>query len=371
MRLLSCTVMSVVRIALPHHPYEVRVEAGALAGLGHALRKVAPSASAALFTDPALTERFGPVARAALHDAGYALVEGTLRGGEQHKTVAAVEALWQVLLDGRLDRRSPVVALGGGVTGDTVGFAAATYLRGVPFVQVPTTLLAMVDSSVGGKTGVNMPQGKNLVGAFHQPVLVQIDPLVLATLPVRELRCGLAECIKHGAIRDADLFAFTRKNMDAMLGLDFDVLAELVRRNVEIKAAVVIEDEREAGVRAHLNFGHTFAHAIEAARGYGEVLHGEAVALGMIAATRTAERAGLCDAALVDEIRDCVAASGLAVRLPLPDDATLLRAMQLDKKVRDGRVHLVLPERLGRVRVCDDVEAGCLAAGWAEIRDGG
>jgi 3-dehydroquinate synthase len=284
-----------VPVVLPHTRYDVVIEPGALTRLGEVVRALAPAARAALFVDPAVRATHAPLARASLERAGYAVVEHALPGGEARKDLDAVRALYDVLLEHRLERRSPVIARGGGVTGDTVGFAAATYLRGVPFVQCPTTLLAMVDSSVGGKVGVNVPQGKNLIGAFHQPVAVIADTLALRTLPARELRCGLAECIKHAVIRDASLFAWTRANMSALLALDADALTELVARNVAIKAAVVTEDEKETGVRAHLNFGHTFGHAIEASVGYGAILHGEAVGLGMLAATTLAASAGLCD----------------------------------------------------------------------------
>ena len=279
-----------------------------------------------------------------------------------------MRALYEVLLSCRLERRSPIVALGGGVTGDMVGFTAATYLRGVPFVQCPTTLLAMVDSSVGGKVGVNVPQGKNLIGAFHQPVVVVADTLALRTLPARELACGLAECIKHAVIRDPSLFAWTRANLRALLSLDTDALAELVASNVAIKAAVVSEDERETGVRAHLNFGHTFAHAIEAMVGYGEILHGEAVALGMLAATTLAASAGICAPELRGELEAVVASAGLPVRARLPADARLLEAMALDKKVSGARIRFVLPTRLGEVQLRDDLEPRAVGAAWASIR---
>jgi len=238
----------------------------------------------------------------------------------------------------------------------------------VPFVQCPTTLLAMVDSSVGGKVGVNVPQGKNLIGAFHQPAVVVADILALRTLPARELACGLAECIKHAVIRDPSLFAWTRANLRALLALDADALTELVARNVAIKAAVVSEDERETGVRAHLNFGHTFAHAIEAVVGYGEILHGEAVALGMLAATTLAISAGLCAPELRGELEAVVAAAGLPVRARLPDDARLLEAMALDKKVSRARIRFVLPTRLGEVQLRDDLEPRAVTAAWASIR---
>lgn len=360
--------MPSVPVVLPQHRYTVHIEPNALDRLGGLIREVAPASSAALFADPSVRGTLLPRARAALQSAGYEVIEHALPGGEASKTLDGVRALYEVLLSRRLERRSPIVALGGGVTGDMVGFAAATYLRGVPFVQCPTTLLAMVDSSVGGKVGVNVPQGKNLIGAFHQPVVVVADTLALRTLPARELACGLAECIKHAVIRDPSLFAWTRANLPALLSVDAGALAELVARNVAIKAAVVGEDERESGVRAHLNFGHTFAHAIEAVVGYGEILHGEAVALGMLAATTLAAAAGICAPALRGEIEAVVASAGLPVRARLPGDARLLEAMALDKKVSGARIRFVLPIRLGEVELRDDLEPRAVAAAWASIR---
>ncbi len=360
--------MPSVPVVLPQHRYAVHIEPNALDRLGGVIREVAPASSAALFADPAVRGTLLPRARASLESAGYEVIEHALPGGEASKTLDGVRALYEVLLSRRLERRSPIVALGGGVTGDMVGFAAATYLRGVPFVQCPTTLLAMVDSSVGGKVGVNVPQGKNLIGAFHQPAVVVADTLALRTLPARELACGLAECIKHAVIRDPSLFAWTRASLRALLALDADALTELVARNVAIKAAVVSEDERETGVRAHLNFGHTFAHAIEAVVGYGEILHGEAVALGMLAATTLAASAGLCAPELRGEIEAVVASAGLPVRARLPDDARLLEAMALDKKVAGARIRFVLPTRLGEIQLRDDLEPRAVAVAWASIR---
>src|SRR5262245_5585980 len=232
--------MPLVPVTLPHHRYDVVIEPGALDRVGERVRAVAPAATALVVFDRALEATQLPRVRASLASAGYEVVPAPFPGGEENKTLATVHGLYDVLLGHRFERRSPVVALGGGVLGDTVGFAAATYLRGVPFAQCPTTLLAMVDSSVGGKTGVNVPQGKNLIGAFHQPVSVVADPLVLKTLPARELRCGLAECIKHAVIRDAELFAWTRSHMRELLALEPNALAQLIARNVAIKAAVVM-----------------------------------------------------------------------------------------------------------------------------------
>jgi 3-dehydroquinate synthase len=360
--------MARVRIDLPHHQYEIVIEPGALERLGEYAAARAPHDRCALVADTNVEALHGEAAQASLAAAGYAPLLGQVAPGEESKTLATVESLYTLLLDARLERRSPLIALGGGVVGDMVGFVAATYLRGVPFVQCPTSLLAMVDSSVGGKTGVNVPQGKNLIGAFHQPEVVVIDPLVLQTLPRRELQSGLAECIKHGVIRDESLFEFIRAELDAILAVDPETLVELVRRNVEIKAKVVMQDEREQGVRAHLNFGHTFAHAIEVTSGYGTILHGEAVGLGMVAAARTAVELGLCDEKLLERVLDLISATGLPVRASLAQVAELTAAMQLDKKVADQRVRFVLPDRMGNVEIRDDVAPACVEAGWAQIR---
>ena len=362
--------MPAVPVVLPHHRYDVLIEPGALGRLGEIVRAVAPARAAALFFDPALGDAQAQAVRRALESAGYGVAAVPFAAGEERKTLETVRGLYDALLDHKLERGAPIVALGGGVLGDTVGFAAATYLRGVPFVQCPTTLLAMVDSSVGGKVGVNVPQGKNLIGAFHQPVAVVADPLVLRSLPARELRCGLAECIKHAVIRDAELFGWTRAHMAELLALAPERLAELVARNVAIKAAVVMEDEKETGVRAHLNLGHTFGHAIEATVGYGRILHGEAVGLGLLAAATLAAQIGVAGRELRPEIEAVVSAAGLPRRAALPDDARLLDAMALDKKVTAGRIRFVLPERIGRVVIRDGVPPDAVRAAWGTIREG-
>ena len=361
--------MPAVPVALPHHRYDVVIEPGSLESLGARVRAVAPASSAFLVFDRALEASHLPRARASLEAAGYETTCVPFAGGEEHKTLDTVHGLYDVLLAQRFERRSPVIAFGGGVLGDTAGFAAATYLRGVPFVQCPTTLLAMVDSSVGGKVGVNVPQGKNLIGAFYQPVAVVADPLVLRTLPARELRCGLAECIKHALIRDPALFDWTREHMPKLLALDPDSLAQLVARNVAIKAAVVIEDEKETGVRAHLNLGHTFGHAIEATVGYGRILHGEAVGLGLLAAATLAGELGVAARSLRAEVEDVVGRAGLPRRVELPADARLAEAMALDKKVAAGRVRFVLPERVGSVVIRDDAAPEAVSRAWASIRN--
>ncbi len=361
--------MATVTLQLPHHQYEIRIEPGALQSLGAWLREVAPHDRAAFFADANVFRTHAPAAVESLKAAGYHGHAHAVPPGENHKNLQQVASLYEVLLDARLERKSPVIALGGGVVGDTVGFVAASYLRGVPFIQCPTTLLAMVDSSVGGKTGVNLPRGKNLVGAFWQPQLVVIDTDTLKTLPPREIRCGLAECVKHGVIRDADLFEWIETNLDKILALDSDTLVQLVRWNVRIKADVVMADEKETGERAHLNFGHTFGHAIEATSGYGHHAHGEAVSLGMVAAMTLAADTGRIEPALLDRL------VALLNRIGLPTHAgdlapvhDLMEAMKLDKKVAADQIRLILPDELGAVSIVKDTPSAAVVKAWEAIR---
>jgi 3-dehydroquinate synthase len=277
----------------------------------------------------------------------------TLADGEVHKTMATMTSILDELVAARAGRDATIVALGGGVVGDIAGFAAAVYMRGIDFIQVPTTLLSQVDSSVGGKTGVNLPAGKNLVGAFHQPRCVLIDTDTLTTLPGRELSAGLAEVIKHGAIVDVGFFGWLEQNIDALRARDADALAYAIARSCEIKAEVVADDERESGRRAILNFGHTFGHAIERCQGYGDWLHGEAVAAGMIMAARLS---GL-PAADVARLRDLVSRAGLPVEPPVIDRARMLAAMGHDKKASGRRLRFVLLRGLGDAFVTADFDA--------------
>ena len=275
-----------------------------------------------------------------------------LRDGEAYKTVATVERVLDKLVSSGANRDGTIVALGGGVVGDIAGFAAACYMRGIDFIQVPTTLLAQVDSSVGGKTGVNHPGGKNLIGAFHQPRVVMIDTDTLESLPDRELRAGLAEVIKYGAIADADFFAWLEGNIEALLKRDAVALAHAIQRSCELKAAVVAEDECEAGRRAILNFGHTFGHAIERCQGYGEWLHGEAVATGMLLA---AELSGI-DAHEQARLRQLIDRAGLPLRPPAIASEAWLQAMGLDKKVQQKRLRFVLLSELGKAFITADYD---------------
>jgi len=334
--------------------YEITVARGLLARVGEMLRGLSKATRAAVVTDSNLVTRHLPAVRASLESAGFEPVVATLPAGEDHKTLGDLLPVYDALLGARIERTTPVLALGGGVVGDMTGFVAATVLRGVPFVQAPTTLLAMVDASVGGKTGVNHAVGKNLIGAFHQPIAVLIDPEVLTTLPPRELRGGLAECVKHDIIRDAAGFETLGRNIERALALDVDYLAELIAHNVAIKARVVEADPFEKGERAHLNFGHTFGHAIETVSHY-EYSHGECVALGMAAASLAAVKLGMLDEASRRRIVEVIEKAGLPVGGMTLDVDKVVGAMHFDKKVKSGRVRFVLPDRIGHVVIRDDV----------------
>ena len=295
------------------------------------------------------------------------IVEVRLPDGEQYKTLEYVSRVLDVLVANRFGRDCMVLALGGGVIGDLAGFAAACYQRGVAFAQMPTTLLAQVDSSVGGKTGVNHPGGKNMIGAFHQPVAVFADTSTLRTLPPRELRAGLAEVVKYGLIFDLPFLAWIEENVDALLALDPAALAHAIHRSCELKAEVVRRDEREAGDRALLNLGHTFGHAIETATGYTEWLHGEAVAAGMVIAADMSARLGMLPAVgCAARAATCSQRIGLPVEAPRFGAQRALDCMRVDKKVKSGRIRLVLLEQLGAARFtadyADDALASTLAA---------
>jgi 3-dehydroquinate synthase len=301
-------------------------------------------------------------ARAGL--AGFETSEVILPDGEQYKDLGTLNRIFDALLERRLGRDTTLVALGGGVVGDIAGFAAACYQRGVPFIQVPTTLLAQVDSSVGGKTGVNHPAGKNMIGAFHQPRAVIADTGTLRTLPARELSAGLAEVIKYGMIADLPFFQWLERRVDALRRLDPAVMATAIARSCENKARVVAADEREAGQRALLNLGHTFGHAIEAGTGYGNWLHGEAVGVGMVMAARLSQRLGWLDEESVQRVQALIAGCGLPLRPPetMADPERWLDLMSVDKKVKDGQLRLVLLRGLGDAALTSDVDLDQLRA---------
>jgi 3-dehydroquinate synthase len=306
-----------------------------------------PRAGAALVvSNTTVAPLYGEKLRAALQDRYPQILEVQLPDGEAHKNWQTLQSIFDALLDRGCDRKTVLFALGGGVVGDMTGFAAACYMRGVPFVQVPTTLLAQVDSSVGGKTAINHPMGKNMIGAFYQPQLVVCDLDVLNTLPARELSAGLAEVIKYGPIADMAFFDWLEQNIDALMARDRDALAYAVRRSCEIKAWVVGQDERESGLRAILNFGHTFGHAIEAGMGYGAWLHGEGVGAGMVMAAHLSQRLGLVDAAFVQRLTALIERAGLPVRgamIDANDNAgRYLELMRIDKKAEAGEIRFVV-----------------------------
>ncbi|MFO1362651.1 MAG: 3-dehydroquinate synthase [Burkholderiales bacterium] len=353
--------MQTVRVALGERGYPIHIGAGLL-DRADLLAPLLPQPRVAVVTSATVAPLYLDRLARALAGAGVACVPIVLPDGEAHKDWATLNGVFGALLERRCDRGTTLVALGGGVVGDLAGFAAATYQRGVPFVQVPTTLLAQVDSSVGGKTAINHPLGKNMIGAFHQPRAVLADMDTLATLPPAELRAGLAEVIKHGAIRDAPFFDWLEANLDALLGLDRNALAHAVKRSVEIKAAVVALDERETGPRALLNFGHTFGHAIEAGLGYGAWLHGEAVAAGMVMAAELSVRLGTLERTAADRLRRLLERAGLPVAGPALGPERYLDLMAVDKKAEAGRIRFILLDRLGEARIAGSVPADALRA---------
>jgi 3-dehydroquinate synthase len=335
----------------PAGSYDVVVEPRSLASLAERLAEHCPAHRYALITDSHVEPLYGRATAEALRAAGLEAELLTFAAGEANKTRETWAELSDQMLAAGFGRDAAVVALGGGVVGDVAGFVAATYMRGVPVVQVPTTLLAMVDASVGGKTGVDTPAGKNLVGAFHPPRLVVIDPEVLGTLPAAELRAGLAEAVKHGAIADAAHLDWIEAHAERLLAADVEVLAELIDHSVRIKADFVARDERESGPRKMLNFGHTIGHAVEAATGYG-VLHGEAIAIGMLAEARLGERLGITEPGTADRLKSLLGRLGLPTELPAGVAAEdVVGWTRSDKKARAGHVEYALIRRLGEAAV--------------------
>ncbi|MBL8133678.1 MAG: 3-dehydroquinate synthase [Anaerolineae bacterium] len=348
-----------LRVAAPDTHYDIVIEAGLFAGANLA-DHFRSDGRLAVITNVTLQRLYGDLLRLALPEALIIAVPD----GEAHKTLATVAQMYAEMVDGGLDRQSTVVAFGGGVVGDMAGFAAATYMRGVSLVQVPTSLLSMVDSSVGGKVGVDLPQGKNLVGAFKQPEVVLIDPALLATLPARERACGMAEIIKHGLIADPILLDLISRRAS----LEHD--AELIRRAVQVKIDVVQQDPYEQGIRAYLNLGHTFGHAIEQASGYA-LAHGEAVGIGLVAAALLSARLGMIDAGLVDEVRRLVTLVGLPTRMGALDPEVVYDFMRSDKKKKAGKLRFVLLSGIAQPQIAADVDVQDVLAVLTELRGHG
>jgi 3-dehydroquinate synthase len=348
--------METVDVALGERSYRILIGTDLLAGAGESVAAALTPRKTLVVTDETVAGLYLEPVATALSGAGFDVTTITVPPGETSKCHEQLIRLYEACFDAHLERGSLVVALGGGVVGDLGGFAAASYMRGLPCVQMPTTLLSQVDSSVGGKTGINLPGGKNLVGAFHQPSLVLADVGSLRTLDDRQFATGMAEVVKHAMIRDAELFDHLEAAVDNLAARDAAALEPVVAWNCRIKAAVVAADEREGGVRAILNYGHTVGHAIEAVAHYGTLTHGEAVALGMNAEADIARLRGLIDDATHQRQQALLARFGLAEKLPAAlDVGELILAMQRDKKTRGGKVRFVLPEAVGSVQIVDDV----------------
>ncbi len=350
---------SVVRVGLGARSYEIRVEAGALTGLGPLVARVVGPSAALVVTGSGPVAAYGDQAALSLGQADIRTYCMQIPRGERRKTLRWVGRICERMAEARLDRRSVVVAVGGGVVGDMAGLGAALYMRGVACVQAPTTLLAQVDASVGGKTGVNLRAGKNLIGAFHQPRAVLIDPDTLATLPLRELRAGLAEVIKHGLIRDAGYLETVKRDMRNLLARDPTALQSAIVGSCQIKAAVVEADETEQGARAVLNFGHTIGHAVETIGGYRRFRHGEAVAIGMRAACLVGEEMGITPPNVSEAVEDILRAANLPVNLPADmAPAGVIEAMGTDKKSSGGRPRFVLLREVGWAEPGFDPDVG-------------
>ena len=349
--------MKTVPVDLGTRSYEIKISSGLLAELGQRSRAALGqnAQQAVLVSNKTVHSLYGDEAAKSLGRAGFKVHHFSIGDGERFKNLRTAQSLFTFLIERRIERADVIVALGGGVVGDLAGFVAATYLRGIRLIQVPTSLLAQIDSSIGGKTGVNHPLGKNLVGAFHQPVLVAIDPDVLRTLPARELQSGLYEAIKYGVIRDRSLFNRLARNINKAKNLDAAELEYLIARCCAIKASVVKSDEHETGLRKILNFGHTVGHAVEALTHYRRFLHGEAVGLGMLAASRIAEYIGLLassERTAIASVIDSVGRRPKANTLALDG---IISSMYRDKKVEAGRVTFVLPVEIGKVVIRSDV----------------
>jgi 3-dehydroquinate synthase len=352
------TMKSVVTVELPQQSYDIAIVPGGIAHLGNWMQSLQLGQKVLLVSNPIVFHHYGEQVLQSLSQEGFQVSHHLFPEGEQHKTLSSIEKLYDAALEQRLERSSTLVALGGGVVGDMTGFAAATWLRGIHFVQVPTSLLAMVDAAIGGKTGVNHPHGKNLIGAFHQPRLVMIDPQVLQTLPPREFRAGMAEVIKYGVIWDAELFTQLEASprLDQQQAVREELMQAILTASCRAKAHVVSKDEKEAGLRAILNYGHTIGHAVESLTGYTVVNHGEAVAIGMIAAGEIAVELGLWNVEAAQRQRTLIGKTGLPTTLPQEIDLdAIVTSLQTDKKVKAGKVRFVLPTQIGAVTVTDQV----------------
>jgi 3-dehydroquinate synthase len=347
-----------IPVILPTSHYSVVIQPQGLQQVGEQCRQLKLGAKIMVVSNPEIFAQYGATVVQSLTVAGFQVSTCILPAGEQYKNFDSLQNIYDAAIDQQLERSSTLLALGGGVIGDMTGFAAASWLRGINFIQVPTSLLAMVDASIGGKTGINHPRGKNLIGAFYQPRLVLIDPDVLQTLPLREFRAGMAEVIKYGIIWDAELLEMLENapQLDSFAELNTQLVSEILRRSAQAKVDVVSQDEKEAGLRAILNYGHTIGHAVESLTGYTVVNHGEAVAIGMVAAGKLAVAAQMWNQADADRQDAVIQKTGLPTKLPanLGIDQ-MVAALSLDKKVQAGRVRFVLPTKVGHATVTDTI----------------
>ncbi|MBM4260774.1 MAG: 3-dehydroquinate synthase [Deltaproteobacteria bacterium] len=355
--------MQTLTVNLGERSYPIHIGGGILARAGDYLAQAGLRGKVAVVSNPTVAQLYLDTVHDGLKASGFETIPILIPDGEEHKNLATLAQIFDRLIDERLERKSCILALGGGVIGDMAGFAAATYLRGVPYVQAPTTLLAQVDSSVGGKTAVDHRQGKNLIGAFYQPRLVLIDVEALNTLPRRELIAGLAEVIKYGVIEDPALFRLLERDIDKLIALDHELLIHVIATSCAIKGRVVEQDEREDDYRAVLNFGHTLGHALEAATNYTQFLHGEAIGVGMAKATALSKRFGHCDETALERVCKLIAQAGLPLEIPASVTLQeLIQGMEVDKKSAAGKVKFVMCAGIGKTKFHSLAPAEIIAA---------
>tara|TARA_B100000700_G_scaffold328364_1_gene445950 strand:- start:2317 stop:3429 length:1113 start_codon:yes stop_codon:yes gene_type:complete len=348
-----------IKVSLTRNPYEIVIGNKSLDQIGDELREIGfkKGLKVLVVSNMDVSDHYGDRVIKSLSLSGFSSTLLILKAGEEQKNQSSIDLIHDAAYAARLERGSLMIALGGGVIGDMTGFAAATWLRGIHIVQIPTTLLAMVDASIGGKTGINHSKGKNLIGAFHQPKLVLIDPNTLISLPSREFKAGLAEVIKYGVISDLKLFELleSQKNFSDLIHIEEKLLQEIIHRSAQTKAEIVIKDEKESGIRAFLNYGHTFGHVIENLCGYGKWLHGEAVAMGMIAVGELAVQRGLWKEIDAKRQKQLIEKAGLPTKWPKLKLENVISSLQGDKKVKDGKVSFVMPNKIGNVQITNDI----------------
>ena len=356
-------MQSNISVQLSDNSYQIHVATNRLSQLGEQIQSLKIGKKILVISNPEIFAYYGPTVVDSLSQTGFEVNYHLIPAGESYKTLDSIQTIYDTALQLRLERSSTLLALGGGVIGDMTGFASATWLRGINFIQVPTSLLAMVDASVGGKTGVNHPQGKNLIGAFYQPLSVFIDPLVLKTLPDQEFRAGMAEVIKYGVIWDSELFIRLESadNLSSLDNLDPELLNFILTRSCQAKADVVSQDEKESGLRATLNYGHTIAHAIESLTNYEAFVHGEAVAIGMVAAGKIAIKAKLWNESEAQRQNNLIRKAGLPTKIPsYLDIEKIINSLQMDKKVKDGKVRFIMPVEIGKVTITNQINSELL-----------